>query len=196
LTCYIIDAYLYREVVNRDNLQLLGITAMLIASKYEEIYAPETSDFVYISDGAYSKRQILELESAVLSKLAFKLTTPLSLQFLRRFSKVAGSDYSVHTLCKYILEVMLLDCNIHSFQPSLIAASSVYIARKMTGCTRLWDDTLTYYTSYPESKVSECAQYVNQRLISTRASLTLRAIEKKYSLPKFGSVTNIELVEF
>ena len=39
----------------RTNFQLLGVTAMLIASKYEEIYAPEIRDFVYITDKAYTK---------------------------------------------------------------------------------------------------------------------------------------------
>jgi len=197
LTGYIIDAYLFRELVSRDNLQLLGVTAMLIASKYEEIYAPECNDFVYISDGAYTKRQILDMENVILTKLGFKLTTPLSLQFLRRYSKVAGSDYSIHTLCKYILETMLLDMNMHAYQPSLLACSSVYIARKMTSPsnTKLWDESLHYYTSYPEEKVKECAKYVNQRLMATRASTTLRAVEKKYSLAKFGQVTSIQLVD-
>lgn len=36
--------------VRRDKLQLVGVTAMLIASKFEEIYAPEVRDFVYITD--------------------------------------------------------------------------------------------------------------------------------------------------
>lgn len=41
LTFYIIDQYLSREIVKRKELQLVGITAMLIACKYEEIWAPE-----------------------------------------------------------------------------------------------------------------------------------------------------------
>jgi G2/mitotic-specific cyclin-B, other len=35
---------------------------MLIASKYEEIYAPEVRDFVYITDNAYSRDQIFAME--------------------------------------------------------------------------------------------------------------------------------------
>jgi cyclin B len=35
---------------------------MLIASKYEEIYAPEVRDFVYITDNAYTKDEILLME--------------------------------------------------------------------------------------------------------------------------------------
>lgn len=50
LTVNLIDRYLEKVEVMRDKLQLVGVTAMLIASKYEEIYAPEVQDFVYITD--------------------------------------------------------------------------------------------------------------------------------------------------
>jgi cyclin B len=62
LTINLIDRYLEKEVVHRQHLQLVGVTSMLIASKYEEIYAPEVRDFVYITDKAYTKEEILKKE--------------------------------------------------------------------------------------------------------------------------------------
>lgn len=55
LTVNLIDRYCEKKQIPRINYQLLGVTSMLIASKYEEIYAPEIRDFVYITDKAYSK---------------------------------------------------------------------------------------------------------------------------------------------
>jgi len=52
LTVNLIDRYLEAKKVLRQKLQLVGVTSMLIASKYEEIYAPEVKDFVYITDKA------------------------------------------------------------------------------------------------------------------------------------------------
>mgnify|MGYP002049273354 CR=1 FL=1 len=59
---WLIDRYCSTEQVMRAQLQLVGVTAMFIASKYEEIYAPECRDFVYISDKAYTREQILSME--------------------------------------------------------------------------------------------------------------------------------------
>jgi cyclin B len=42
------------------------VTAMLIACKYEEIYAPEVRDFVYITDKAYTREDILQMEFSML----------------------------------------------------------------------------------------------------------------------------------
>ena len=63
---------------------------MFIASKYEEIYAPECRDFVYISDKAYTRDEILRMEGLMLSKLNFQLTAPNAFVFIKRFAKVAG----------------------------------------------------------------------------------------------------------
>lgn len=73
--------------MKRDKLQLVGVTAMLIASKYEEMYAPEIADFVYITDNAYTKQEIRRMECVILRTLDFNLGRPLPLHFLRRNSK-------------------------------------------------------------------------------------------------------------
>lgn len=66
LTVNLIDRYCEKKQINRINFQLVGVTSMLIASKYEEIYAPEIRDFVYITDKAYTKEQILAQENDIL----------------------------------------------------------------------------------------------------------------------------------
>lgn len=75
------------QEVSRSKLQLVGVTAMLVASKYEEMYAPEIADFVYITDNAYSKSDIRKMEILILKTLEFNLGRPLPLHFLRRNSK-------------------------------------------------------------------------------------------------------------
>ena len=64
---------------------------MLIASKYEEIYAPEVRDFVYITDKAYTREEILAMESSMLATLDFNITAPSSYRFLERFTKITSA---------------------------------------------------------------------------------------------------------
>ena len=97
--------YLQVEVgngtVTRNKLQLVGVAAMLVAAKYEEIYAPEVKDFVYITDRAYTEKEILKMEIKILSALNFDLGRPLPLHFLRRASKAGNVEAITHTLSKY-----------------------------------------------------------------------------------------------
>ena len=65
-----IDRYLSRKIVARGHLQLLGIVCMLIASKFEEVYAPAVDEFVYISDNTYSKEEVKNFFPFVLSNIS------------------------------------------------------------------------------------------------------------------------------
>ena len=73
--------------VPRGKLQLVGVTAMFVACKFEEMLCPDVNDFAYITDKAYTKREILQMEIHILKKLKFNISFPLPLHFLRRNSK-------------------------------------------------------------------------------------------------------------
>ncbi|EPS70926.1 hypothetical protein M569_03835, partial [Genlisea aurea] len=65
LTVNILDRFLSVKTVSRRELQLVGISSMLIACKYEEIWAPEVNDLVAISDNAYIREQVLKMEKTI-----------------------------------------------------------------------------------------------------------------------------------
>ena len=41
----------------------VGLGAMLVAAKYEEIYAPQISEFCFITDNTYSRQEVSSLHS-------------------------------------------------------------------------------------------------------------------------------------
>merc|ERR1712139_664038 len=69
----LIDRYLSKHQVNRKKLQLVGVTAAFIASKVEEKSAPEVAEWVYVTDKAYTKDELLCLECTMLGALEFNL---------------------------------------------------------------------------------------------------------------------------
>lgn len=79
---------LQNSCVPKKMLQLVGVTAMFIASKYEEMYPPEIGDFAYVTNSTYTKHQIRQMEMKILRVLNFALGRPLPLHFLRRASKI------------------------------------------------------------------------------------------------------------
>jgi hypothetical protein len=76
LTTNLIDRYLCVQSVSPKNLQLVGVTAMLLTVKYKEIWAPKVNDFVHISDNAYSREEVLTMEKNMLNTLKFNLKVP------------------------------------------------------------------------------------------------------------------------
>ena len=78
------------ETCDKSELQLVGVTAMLIASKYEEMYAPQVDDFVFITDRTYSSDRIRSMERHMLNVLDYSFGNPLCLHFLRRYSRAGN----------------------------------------------------------------------------------------------------------
>lgn len=73
LSVQIIDKILQKIPVAKHRFQLLGITALFIASKYEDIYPPALSDFSFVCADAYSDKDILLMEANILKEIDFNL---------------------------------------------------------------------------------------------------------------------------
>lgn len=61
LTINLIDRFLVIHHIARKKLQLVGVTAMLLACKYEEVSVPVVDDLILISDKAYTRTEILDM---------------------------------------------------------------------------------------------------------------------------------------
>jgi G2/mitotic-specific cyclin-B, other len=173
LTVNLIDRYLERKPVIRQKLQLVGVTAMLLASKYEEIFAPEVRDFVYITDKAYTREQILEMEAWMLRILEFRVSVPTPYVFLNRFLKAAEADNRVQLLATYLVERCLQEYKMLAHTPSRLAAAAVNIAVRTLRGRAAWNNTLTFFSGYTEDELRGVVQDM-QDVIALGATSSLQ----------------------
>ncbi|KAG6432591.1 hypothetical protein SASPL_104172 [Salvia splendens] len=193
LTVNYIDRYLSGNVMDRQRLQLLGVACMMIASKYEEICAPQVEEFCYITDNTYVKEEVLQMESAVLNYLKFEMTAPTAKCFLRRFVRVAqgvneAPVLQLECMANYIAELSLLEYSMLNFAPSLIAASSIFLARYiLLPAKKPWNATLRHYTLYQPFELRDCVLALHGFCCNSSNS-SLPAIREKYSQHKYKFV--------
>ena len=192
LTVNLIDRYLERVPVIRQKLQLVGVASLLIASKYEEIYAPEVKDFVIVTDQAYKREEIIEMEGKILCMLMFNITVPSSLRFLERYSRIAELDEKSFLFCRYILEICLVEYKMIKFSPSLLAAATVWLAKKIFK-NEEWNEELRVNTKLDETLVKNCAREITIILQNSEKS-ALTAVNRKFSSTKMMEVSKIKLI--
>ncbi|KAH9675272.1 Cyclin-B1-2 [Citrus sinensis] len=188
LTINIIDRFLSVKVVSRRELQLVGMGAMLIASKYEEIWAPEVNDLVRIADNAYSHPEVLAMEKTILGKLEWTLTVPTYYVFLVRFIKASIPDQDMENTVYFLAELGMMHYDTLMFSPSMVAASAVYAARCTLNRSPAWTDTLRFHTGFSETQLMDCARllvYFHSKASESR----LQVVHKKYSRTQRGSVS-------
>ena len=85
VTCSPVNPIISRKGIrpsfSRSDLLYLGV----------DLHMSQVRDFVYISDRAYTKEQILAMEKVMLNTLKFNLTVPTAHNFLCRYLKVLVS---------------------------------------------------------------------------------------------------------
>ncbi|WPG99586.1 A/B/D/E cyclin [Acrodontium crateriforme] len=181
LAVNIIDRFLSTKVVQLDRLQLVGVTAMFIASKYEEVLSPHVQNFVHVADDGFSESEILSAERFVLQALDYDLSYPNPMNFLRRISKADNYDIQTRTLGKYLLEIGCLDHRFLQYPPSHVAAAAMYLARNVLD-RGPWDATLAKYAGYTEQEILPVFKLMVDYL---HAPVQHEAFFKKYASKKF-----------
>lgn len=144
-----IDRYLsVEENVPKQQLQLIGITCLFIASKMEEIYPPKLSEFAFVTDGACKDEDILERELIILKALNWDLT-PMTVNgwlcvYMQLYAtlkentnpskkKKTDHDFMIpgypsqfFAQVAHLLDLSVLDIGCLHFSYSIIAASALY----------------------------------------------------------------------
>ena len=189
LAVSVVDRYLQGHLVARANLQLVGVTALLVASKTEEVYSVDLADLVYITDNAYTAEQIVLFERELLCGIEWNVTVPYPIQFLRRCSKALSSDGFTHTVAKYLVELAAVDYGMLRYLPSLVAAGAAYLSRRLTNKRDPWTPTAVFYTGYTLEQILPCVRDLNNLLLNPNPKL--KAVRTKFASSKFGKVSEI-----
>ncbi|TYH72806.1 hypothetical protein ES332_D05G280900v1 [Gossypium tomentosum] len=195
LTINLIDRFLAVKQIARKKLQLVGVTAMLLACKYEEVSVPVIEDLVLISDKAYSRQEVLDMEKLMINTLQFNLSVPTPYVFMRRFLKAAQSNKKLELLSFFMIELCLVEYEMLRFPPSLLAAAAIFTAQcSLSGC-KYWSKTSEWYTTYSEEQLMECSRMM-VRFHQKAGTGKLTGVQRKYSTSKYGYAAKIEAPTF
>ncbi|XP_057804773.1 G2/mitotic-specific cyclin-2-like [Salvia miltiorrhiza] len=195
LTVNLIDRFLAKQSVVRKELQLIGLVAMLLACKYEEVAVPVVEDLVFISDKAYNKKQVLEMEKLMLNTLQFNMSVPTTYVFMLRFLKAAQSDSELELLSFFLIELCLVEYEMLKYPPSLLAAAAIYTAQCTLHGVAQWSKTCEGHTSYSQDQLLGCSRMI-VGFHQKAATGKLTGVHRKYNTSKFGYAARCKPAEF
>lgn len=192
MTINIIDRYLSIQNISKGKLQLVGIAALMITCKHEEIDLPKVKDFIYITDNAYSKDELFKMEYQILSKLQFNFLIPSPLKFYEILSVGFNFTKQQMKLGKYIMETFLIDIQMLKYKSSIIACACIYIVMKFS---KMGNYACSYdkkYYSLSENdiihySVKDCAKDICS-FVDNITKTQYSSAQKKYSKSEYERV--------
>jgi G2/mitotic-specific cyclin-B, other len=196
----ILDRYLESVPTLRADLQLVGVSSLLIACKFEEIYPPEVRDCVYITDYAYTREQVLSMESKILRQLDYQICVPTGYHFMMRYLNSLNASDQLRHLSFYYAERNLQEYDMLNCPPNQFAAAALFAALNHRAAdepapsTSVWTVELSELTNYNEGDLMQCAstilKHVQEETV-TASKRQLIAAKKKYSAEKYQAISTL-----
>lgn len=199
----IIDRFLFIYSIPRTKLQLVGITAVLVASKHEEIWPPTVSDCVAVTANTYTSGEVIEMEFDVVTTLRFKFTVPTTYPITCRLLDTCRMGTAERHATFLFLESAAHCYPLLQFLPSRIAAGAVLLgaflirynrSKGATSLQGLWEIEVSPFAQgigFEELQpVTEQLLTFTQRLCS--GSSRLQALRRKYSSGEHDYVASLE----
>jgi cyclin B len=199
LTINFIDRYLQKNQTPRNKLQLIAVSSLLIACKYEEIYPPELSSFVYITDNAYKTEEILDYEQKILESLEYDVTYPTPLRYLEILVIKLGliNDEMFYNKMQYLIELSLTKLSFYNYSfLELVISCCLLLFENDSNRTQ---NILLCFDLYDNiekiKKIKNCIceiknflEYLNQN------KTALKGLRQKFSMEKYGCVSKLKLI--
>lgn len=129
LTANLIDRALQKVVdVRRSRIQLVGVGALSLACKQEEIEIPCYRDLVYVTDRTYTKQELMDMEMIILEALHYEVIAPTAHHFLMRYCKLLHASETTRALALYYAERYVQSQGGALCKPSKLAAAALCAA--------------------------------------------------------------------
>lgn len=172
-----IDRFLAKSApVPKNRLQLIGITCLFVGAKIEEIYPPKLQEFAYVTDGACTEDEILQMELVVLKGLNWGLSPMTPNSWMRMFMQISSGDMTPHNdsfiLPAYsglpfsktmqLLDLCVLDLGSLEFTYSVLATSALYHTQ---------NEALALHVSgYQWKDIASCVRWMSAFAFALRES--------------------------
>ena len=189
----VMDRYLMVATTTRAQLQLVGITSLLIAAKHEEMWAPDVRECIKITANTYNRDEILSMERAICAALSFRFTVPTVYPFLERLLQVSNADAVTRCAAYYFLEHAMMDYNMLAFLPSTVASAAMYLANVLLRKPS-WTYELQYYGRTKVNDLRPCAEQL-LRYAHHVSGAKYQAVRRKYATAKYNDITQRPLPE-
>jgi len=178
--------------LKRTKYQLLGVSSMFIAGKYNDIYPPQSKDYSYITDDAFTKKEVIEMEMEILKQLNYTITFPTQYNFLEIYRKLLNMDDKTFHLSFYLIDICFINYKMIKYKPSFLAAAACLLSFRLLKIYDNWEE-FECITGYNVNDLYDCVIKMAE-LIEKQKNTKLKGIYKKFSTENFSEIAKIKLL--
>jgi len=183
-TIHLIDRYVHttQGTLPQDSVQLVGVTAVLMATKLEEYYPANIDELSRLTQNSCSAAKIRKMELQMVAALEFRSYSLDPMLLLNRFIVAAQreDDDAFKEACQFFLDSLIPTQEQWAVKTSVKCAAAVLTALILIPNTpnpikaeeELWHPTLMHYTEYKKEYLITLSEQMIQNLWEVKCSTT------------------------
>lgn len=161
-----------------------------MAAKLQETWSPEVRELVALTDGAFSRQDVVGSEVALLNAVEFDVAAPTPYRFLQRMAALTPAQPRHVALAQFLLELALPDLRMTRHSPAILAGGAFYLHLKLIGAPKpAWPRVLEEQLRLREAGVRPVAKELC--VLLERADKGAPAVLKKFGAPKFFGAAKV-----
>ncbi|XP_052068580.1 cyclin-F-like isoform X1 [Mytilus californianus] len=196
-----VDRFLKVHKTSRSKLQLLGVAAMLLCSRYLGKDIITIREAAWLTDSTYKYEDIVRMMGEIAATLKGNIRTITSIDLVEIFCILCDLDKKSCYLAEYICELCLLQAEMGQYSPAEIAASCVLLARVLMKHENAWPSKMSLFTGYKIEDISRCAFHLHEKCflegsVVDHRDVKLQSVKLRYAEEKFYKVSEIQIMSY
>ncbi|KAL5019099.1 hypothetical protein ScPMuIL_004821 [Solemya velum] len=202
LSVSVVDRYLKLHEIPRHQLQLLGVAAMVLCSRFLGKDIMTIREATWLTDNAYTYEDVVRMMGEITATLKGNFRVPTILDCLEIVSMLASHDKKTSCLAEYICELSLLQSEMSQYSPAEIAASAALLANfLMNQQDQPWPRRIEEFTGLSVEDLRRCTFHIHEKCflegsMVDHRDITLQAVKQRYSDEKLHNVGDVEIMSY
>ncbi|XP_075422522.1 cyclin-F isoform X3 [Ascaphus truei] len=185
MTVGLVDRYLKLRCVPRARLQLVGITCMVICTRFISKEILTIREAVWLTDNTYKYEDLVRMMGEIISALEGKIRVPTVVDYKDVLSHIVPLDRSTLHLCSYISELSLLFTELSVYSPAQLAASALLLARILHKQALPWPAQLAESTGFTLERLTPSVLLLHKKCFHDDApkdyrQVSLTAVKQRF----------------
>nr|KAG5713603.1 hypothetical protein BaRGS_024651 [Batillaria attramentaria] len=197
----IVDRFLMVHDISRSKLQLLGVAAMVVSSRYLGTEIVTIREAAWLTDNTYKYEDVVRMMGEIMATLGGRIRLLTSSDFVNILAPLSRLDERGVSLLEYVCELCILQAEMAQYSPAEVAASCVLLARLLLKAGCPWPSDLEEFTGFSLEDLSRCTFHIHEKCflegsVVDHRSVTLQAVKQRYSDDRFHRVAEIEIISY
>ncbi|KAM5152896.1 cyclin-F isoform 2-T2 [Mantella aurantiaca] len=201
MTVGLVDRYLKLRSVPRARLQLVGITCMVICTRFISKEILTIREAVWLTDNTYKYEDLVRMMGEIISALEGKIKVPTVIDYKDVLFHIVSVDRSTMHLCSYISELSLLYTELSVYSAAQLAAGALLLARILHKQALPWPSQLVESSGFSLEHLAPCVLLLHKKCFHDDApkdyrQVSLTAVKQRFQNDLYGHISNKKLMDY